>query len=112
MGVVIGSLLPRRQLVRELGPLDDAYRAVINASRDAEQNHAVLCAEFCRRLFLGLLPPPAFCERRHRGLARRLEPCVGVPAKRREAAVEASAASGIGGCMGQRIPGYGRPAAV
>jgi len=80
--------------------------------RDAEQNHAVLCAEFCRRLFLGLLPPPAFCERRHRGLARRLEPCVGVPAKRREAAVEASAASGIGGCMGQRIPGYGRPAAV
>jgi len=30
----------------------------------------------------------------------------------REAAVEASAASGIGGCMGQRIPGYGRPAAV
>jgi hypothetical protein len=24
---------------------------VANAGRDAEQNHAVLCAEFCRRLF-------------------------------------------------------------
>jgi hypothetical protein len=32
---------------------------VINAGRDAEQNHAVLCAEFCRLLFHGLLPPPA-----------------------------------------------------
>jgi hypothetical protein len=96
------GIRPALTIVRDESPdghglhrmVDDAYRAVINASRDAEQNHAVLCAEFCRRLFLGLLPPPAFCERRHRGLARRLEPCVGVPAKRREAAVEASAASG------------------
>src|SRR5262245_14130445 len=31
--------------------VDDANRAVVNAGRDAEQNHTVLCAEFCRRLF-------------------------------------------------------------
>ena len=31
--------------------VDDADRAVANAGRDAEQNHVILCAEFCRRLF-------------------------------------------------------------
>ena len=31
---------------------------MVNAGRDAEQNHAVWCAEFCRRLFHDLLPPP------------------------------------------------------
>ena len=46
--------------------------APVYAGRDAEQNHAVLCAEFRRRLFHGLFPPPAFGEGRHRGLARRL----------------------------------------
>jgi hypothetical protein len=30
----------------------------VNAGRDAEQNHAVWCAEFCRRLFHDVLPPP------------------------------------------------------
>src|SRR5215831_20118926 len=30
---------------------EDAGRAVVYAGRDAEQNHAVLCAEFCRLLF-------------------------------------------------------------
>src|SRR5438876_7452097 len=39
------------------GVVDDASRAVVNASRDAEQNHAVLCTEFCRRLFHDLLLP-------------------------------------------------------
>ena len=38
--------------------VNDADRAVVNAGRDAEQNHAVLCAEFCRRLFHDLVPPP------------------------------------------------------
>ena len=33
--------------------------APVYAGRDAEQNHAVLCAEFCRRLFHSLLPSPA-----------------------------------------------------
>jgi hypothetical protein len=30
----------------------------VNAGRDAEQNHAVLRAELCRRFFHGLFPPP------------------------------------------------------
>ena len=42
--------------------VDDADRAAVNAGRDTEQNHAVLCAEFCRRLFHGLFPPPAPSE--------------------------------------------------
>ena len=57
---------PALTIVRDESPdghrlhrvVDDANRAVVNASRDAEQNHAVLCAEFCRRLFHDLLPPP------------------------------------------------------
>src|SRR5215510_9156287 len=50
---------PALAIVRDESPdghglhrmVDDADRAVANAGRDAEQNHAVLCAEFCRRLF-------------------------------------------------------------
>jgi len=48
--------------------VDDADRAVVNAGRDAEQNHAVLRAEFCRRLFHGLGPPSALGEGGHRSL--------------------------------------------
>src|SRR5262249_13176205 len=48
---------PALAIVRDESPdghglhriVDDADRAVANAGRDAEQNHAVLCAEFCSR---------------------------------------------------------------
>ena len=44
--------------------VDDANRAVVNAGRDAEQNHTVLCAEFCRRLFHDLVGSAQACFRR------------------------------------------------
>jgi hypothetical protein len=52
------------------GMVGDADRAVNNAGRDAEQNHAVPCAEFRRQLFHGLFPPPTFGECAHGSLAR------------------------------------------
>src|SRR5262245_19426746 len=58
----------------------DADRAVDYAGCDAEQNHAVLCAEFCRRLLHGLFAPLAFRERRHRRLARRPTPTLAMQA--------------------------------
>jgi hypothetical protein len=62
---------PALAIVRDEAPdshglhcmIDDANRAVVNAGRDAEQNHAVLCAEFCRRLFHDLLPPSVLRRR-------------------------------------------------
>src|SRR5262249_40982626 len=58
---------PALTIVRDESPdghglhrmVSDADRAVDNAGRDAEQNHAVLCVKFCRRLFHRQLPPPA-----------------------------------------------------
>jgi hypothetical protein len=37
--------------------VDDADRAVVNAGRDAEQNHTVLCAEFCRGFSMAYSDP-------------------------------------------------------
>jgi hypothetical protein len=56
---------PALTIVRDEAPdghglhrmIGDVDRAVVNPGRDAEQNHAVLCTELCRRLFHGLLPP-------------------------------------------------------
>jgi hypothetical protein len=61
--------LLRAQRIRQR--LGGAHRAVVNAGGDAEQNHAILSAEFGRRLFHGLLPLPAFAESCYRSLARR-----------------------------------------
>jgi hypothetical protein len=53
---------PALTIVRDEAPdghglhrmIGDVDRAVVNPGRDAEQNHAVLCTELCRRLFHGL----------------------------------------------------------
>src|SRR5262245_28214630 len=56
---------PALAIVRDEAPdghelhrmVSKANRAVVNAGRDAEQNHAVWCAEFCPWVFHHLLPP-------------------------------------------------------
>src|SRR5262245_4609198 len=50
----------------------DSDRRVVDPGCDAEQDYAVLCSELFSRLCHGLLPPPAFRERGHRGLTCRL----------------------------------------
>src|SRR5262245_29425134 len=64
---VARRIRPALTIVRDEAPnghglhrmIGDVDRAMVNAGCDAEQNHAVRCAELCRWLFHGLLPPPA-----------------------------------------------------
>src|SRR5262245_61989346 len=67
---------PALAIVRDESPdgrglhrmVDDADRAVANAGRNAEQNHAVLCAEFLSSAFPSSLPPPALGGSGYRSL--------------------------------------------
>jgi hypothetical protein len=65
---------PNRHGLHRMG--GDADRAMGNAGRHAEQNHAVLCAELCRRLSHdGRFPWSGPSQRRHRSLAAPTIPC-------------------------------------
>jgi hypothetical protein len=85
---------PALTIVRDEAPdghglhrmIGDVDRAVVNAGRDAEQNHAVLCAELCRRLFHHLFPPPA----------KAREVTVGSATHGRVVVIAAAASRGLG----------------